>query len=193
MCHLVDPWLVLLAAIYSQMITLWGWPLQLIMRGLLIWGWHWTRKDISSIHHELLDASESDCTPIIPYNYMIFFDAGSLDWLPCESLLMCASFWPLGSLFSVNNRGKPWNPWNPNPLCPSSKSPSSQAAAKAERTRGALLPKPPDKLYPRCVFGENLWETMEVKPPFFASINEPMGFIWCFHGFPVTLYLNQFH
>ena len=114
MCHLVDPWLVLLGAIYSQMITLWGWPLQLIMRGLLIPVWHWTRKDISSIHHELLDASESDCTSIITYIHVIFwcwiFGVVAL-W---KFTTMCASFWPLGSLFMTfeASRGIPtrWAP-----------------------------------------------------------------------------------
>ena len=130
--------------------------------------------DISSIHHELLDASESDCTSIITYNYMLFFDAGSLEWLPCEGLQPCVLRSGLLVRFSWQQSRQPVES---QPVeSPSSKSPSSQAAAKAERTRGALLPKPPDKLYPRWVFGENLWETMEVKPPFFCIYKWTNGF-----------------
>ena len=86
--------LVGLIRCYSlQMITLWGWPPQLIARGLL----HWMRKDISSIHHELLHASENDCMSVqavFLYVCAIFWNWIFPGGLPfAASLRMFASFY----------------------------------------------------------------------------------------------------
>ena len=126
---------------------------------------------------------------------MLFFDAGSLEWLPCESLQPCVLRSGLLVRFSWQSR----QAVESQPAeRPSSKSPSSQAAAKAERTRGALLPKPPDwgkslgnhGSIPIHTIFRGLFTSINPSyfdvnrrgtrwnPPFFASIKWTNGFLF---------------
>ena len=172
MCHLVDPWLVLLGAIYSQMITLWGWPLQLINHAGVV--------DPGLTLDEERYIQHSSWTPrckwkrlhfynyiyIYIYIYKIPYYFLMLDlWSGCP-VKVCS--WQ--SRQAVESQPAE---------SPSSKSPSSQAAAKAERTRGAplfaLLPKPPDwgkSLGIKWLFPQ-IYGSIPMKIPFLGGYSHP--------------------